>query len=206
MYVSIFHCSTSERELPSITIPSCGHRQAHEQMKFFITEVSMLKTSFIVTMSVDVMPSNELLLVIKANSHPTLDDFFGGMYISDTAQLVELNFRPGDFTPVVDTLHAMGMRYIVCNNGSVSLFVFPTGVEPPPTLYLGMWAGEASLCELCKEKHTSGEACMFCLKEPKQCEKESNVTIRFDTNAVECVYWEDTVKRWQSDGCEVRVT
>ena len=172
---------------------------------FFVAKVNMLRKSLVVILSVDAPLTNALLLVIKADSPPTVDDFLGGRFTNEAAQRVVLDFRRGDVIPVTDTLQARGIRHIVRNNGSVSLFILQTDIA---ALYLALWDGfyESSLCELCKERSDSGAPCGFCLNEPLQCDvdTESTVTVSFDTFSVGCVYWDHAMEGWQSYGCEVR--
>ena len=159
---------------------------------------------------IELLPSAKvtLVIVVKAHQKPVLDDFYGGDRLSMNATLLVVDFN-GTIPPMRKKT-ALGLECIEVdvNRTSVSFFGTMSYNKETAMVYFGLMPAvyDAVLCNQCLER--SNRECGFCSGKngSSTTEVKRDVFVAIARHApVECVYWNNTIEKWTTDGCEVRV-
>ena len=175
----------SEKDLSIVSLPIVSNKPYHIEL------VSSVKVT--------------LVIVVKAYQKPVLDDFYGGDRLTTTATLLVIHFNGA--LPPLRKKTGIGLEYIEVDDNRTSVSFFGTMYNDKDTviLYFGLMPAvyDAVLCSQCLER--SKHECGFC--SGKNGTSTTQVFIAIARHApVECVYWNNTIEKWTTDGCEVRVS
>ena len=149
-----------------------------------------------------------LVVVAKVRTEPVLADFYGGDRLSKDATLLFVDFSGNKVSKTEYNTTELGIRYVVedANSSTVSLIGMVSCSENTTLLYIGIMPTvyDVTLCERCMD-HSRGP-CGFCSGE-----KDDRVGGTVDVKVTvaryqaDCLFWNEGLKSWKSDGCEVSV-
>ena len=149
-----------------------------------------------------------LVVVAKVRTEPVLADFYGGDRLSKDATLLVVDFSGNKVSKTEYNTTELGIRYVVedANSSTVSLIGMVSCSENTTLLYIGIMPTvyDLTLCERCMD-HSRGP-CGFCSGEKDDGVGDIvEVKVTVARYEVDCLYWNEAVSSWKSDGCEVSV-